>query len=85
MIDGVVSRNFLDDSADAQGVDDTSHQVAVTAQGALRQPGGESHIRTVWGGPEGTTADAARREMRDLLEKALEIVNEVRDFNSFSK
>ena len=69
VIDGVVSRNFLDDSADAQGVDDTSHQVAVTAQGALRQPGGESHIRTVWGGPEGTTADAARREMRDLLEE----------------
>ena len=69
VVDGVVSRKFLDDSADAEGVDITSHQVAVTARGALRQPGGESHVRAVWGGPEGTTADAARREMRNLLEE----------------
>jgi len=32
-------------------------------------PGGTAHVLHAWGGAEGTTAVAARREMDDLLEE----------------
>eukprot|EP00740_Mantoniella_antarctica_P008983 CAMPEP_0181383122 /NCGR_PEP_ID=MMETSP1106-20121128/21166_1 /TAXON_ID=81844 /ORGANISM="Mantoniella antarctica, Strain SL-175" /LENGTH=383 /DNA_ID=CAMNT_0023502711 /DNA_START=185 /DNA_END=1332 /DNA_ORIENTATION=+ len=69
VVDGVVSRAYLDECADAAGLDGAPRGVALSARGALSAPGGAVHVRMAWGGPEGATAGAACREMDLLLEE----------------
>ena len=52
-VDGVVSDQFLDECADATGLDVEARRVALSARGALRAPGGRVRILAAWGGPEG--------------------------------
>ena len=69
VVDGVVSAEYLDECAEAAGLDEIPRRCAMQARGALRSAGGAAHVARHWGGPEGITADAARREMSDLLEE----------------
>ena len=68
VVDGVVSEEFLDECADAAGLDDQARACAVAARGAIRAPGAAARVANQWGGPEGgRSADAARREMSLLI------------------
>ncbi len=71
-VDGVVSDQFLDECADATGLDVEARRVALSARGALRAPGGRVRILAAWGGPEGGTASAAAREMDALVAEYVE-------------
>ena len=68
VVDGVVSEEFLDECADAAGLDDAARACAVAARGAVKAPGAANRVANQWGGPEGgRSADAARREMSLLI------------------
>ena len=67
VVDGVVSDEFLDECAYAAGLDVEARRVALSARGALRAPGGRARVLAAWGGPDGSTALAAVREMDSLL------------------
>jgi hypothetical protein len=69
VIDDVVSNEYLDECADASGFDVVPHAVALSARGALSAPGGPAHVCMAWGGPDGATAGAVRKEMDHLLEE----------------
>ena len=66
-VDDVISRDFLDECVDASGLDDAPRRVALSARGSVLAPGGEDRAKRAWGGPEGATPAAARREMDHLL------------------
>ena len=67
VVDDVISRDFLDECVDASGLDDAPRRVALSARGSVLAPGGVDRAKHAWGGPEGATPAAARREMDDLL------------------
>ena len=66
VVDDVISRDFLDECVDASGLDDAPRRVALSARGSVLAPGGEDRAKRAWGGPEGATPAAARREMDHL-------------------
>jgi len=72
VVDGVVSDEYLEECADAAGLDVEARRVALSARGALRAPGGRERVLDAWGGPEGGTASAAVREMDSLLAEYVE-------------
>ena len=72
VVDGVVSEEYLEECADAAGLDVEARRVALSARGALRAPGGRERVLDAWGGPEGGTASAAVREMDSLLAEYVE-------------
>jgi hypothetical protein len=72
VVDGVVSDEYLEECADAAGLDVEARRVALSARGALRAPGGKERVLDAWGGPEGGTASAAVREMDSLLAEYVE-------------
>jgi len=43
VIDGVVSQDYLDDSADGAGLDPAARRVAASARAAITAPGGTAH------------------------------------------
>ena len=72
VVDDVVSDEFLEECADAAGLDIDARRVALSARGALRAPGGKGRVLDAWGGPDGGTASFAVREMDSLLHEYVE-------------
>ena len=72
VIDDVVSELFLEECADAAGLDVDARRVALSARGALKSLGGKGRVLDAWGGPDGGTASFANKEFDSLLTEYVE-------------